>query len=192
MRIGLALDGLLADTAGHFNSWKTRLNDEADSYLLPRWQKLESFWTSLPPFPDVKAYGEMSEEAELVILTERSHTLRPITEAWVRNAGLNATVVFNTIKRYDCRIYSLDFFLDSDVRTLNEFVYDKTVPIFVNRYGGWMFSEEWRIKRMTYSRDLLNTWERINDHRFGPGWMLSKYRAEDSGENSGEISSTNQ
>lgn len=140
-KLGLGVDGLLADTENYFQYYKDNVGSTSDFYLDRKMIKDESFWRSLPPLPDVWEAARRLTEArvEVYALTERHASLVPLTWAWLKVAGFAAItmdqVVPQSLKRYDSRLLNLGVLCDSDLAALRTFVYDETEPVYINRCG---------------------------------------------------------
>lgn len=138
LKIGLALEGLLVDVEKHFDIWKSRQGG-ASSYMDTKVINDESFWASLKPHRDVEVF---KSSEDLYILTERPQKLFLVTRSWLRREGLripDSNIIMQSsgpLKRYDCRLHDLDYFVDSDPEVINGFVHDRCIPIGVTRGRG--------------------------------------------------------
>lgn len=138
MKVGLALDGLLVDIDSAFAG-----KSEASSYLDPSVIRDESFWATLKLAQNVEILREIDE---LFILTPRPHSLLLITRSWLKRNGIiipDENIIMQSsgsLKRYDCRIYDLDYYIDSD-DVLTTFKYDRCIPVGIGRnFPNWIRS----------------------------------------------------
>lgn len=139
MRIGLPLEGVLVDMDAHFHFFAPRAGLEAESRMSRKVLRNESFWSSPKPNEDISEIADLmktlADVDEFYIFTERPVALLPITRSWLTRNGLRipeANIIFASsglLKRYDCRLNKIDYFIDCDYETLNQFTYDRTIPV---------------------------------------------------------------
>lgn len=125
MKLALALDDLLCDTASLDLEWATKLESN--------YKKDESFWAALQPYKDVSTLQKLDETIEVYVLANRPKSFFLVTKAWLRNkCGLSLDkehIVMQAIKRYDCRILGIDALIDSDRHTLEMLSFEQVHPI---------------------------------------------------------------
>lgn len=136
MKIGLALDGLLADTQKARDQWVARLGFE--------FEEDESFWGSLEPYRDIEQAMRLAcSHLDVYVFAERPKTYSLVTRVWIRNhTGINLDkdhLVVPAIKRYDCRLLEIDAFVDSDPAAIENLKIETVRPVrtyYVDRARG--------------------------------------------------------
>lgn len=141
MKVGVALEGLLVNVAEAFTIWQSR-GGNASSYMDPKVVNDESFWASLK----CQQNAEGLNSVDIYVLTERPPRLFLVTRSWLRREGIKVrdeNIIMQSsgaIKRYDCRIHTLDYMIDS-ADTLTSFVYDRCIPIGIgDGFPSWIRS----------------------------------------------------
>lgn len=138
MRVGVSLDGVLADSQSRLAMYAKRLEINTDSLWHPRLISDEPFWAGMTAWPDVPFFIEAIQQGqhELFVLSERPASLLSVTRAWLRRKHLELShdhLVVNSIKRFDCRMLDLDIFIDASSQVIDKFSYDRVQAIQICR-----------------------------------------------------------
>lgn len=162
MRIGLPLEGVLVDMEAHFNFWISRMSFDADSRFSSKMLRQEGFWASPPPLFAVGDIADLmrtlDDVDEFFIFTERPKSLFPVTRSWLQRNNLNVpdeNIVLSStggLKRYDCRLHNIDYFIDCDYEVLATFKHDRTIPVGVgdkSDFPDWMQVHETVVDALT-------------------------------------------
>lgn len=145
MRIGIALEGLLTDMETEFSLWMQRNQGGASSYLDPKVVNDETFWATLRMQANTAL--TMTTDDEIYVLTIRPVKLFLVTRSWLRREGIvvpDENIIMRSggrLKRYDCRLNDIDYFVDSDPEVLESFKFDRCIPVGVGEgFPEWMHS----------------------------------------------------
>jgi 5'(3')-deoxyribonucleotidase len=126
MKVGVALDGLLCDTAQLDAEWSARLG--------PDFIRDETFWGALVPYADAgRGLRTLTVNHQVYVFAERPKAYSLVTRAWIRN-NFNVllgpeNLVMQALKRYDCRLLGIDAFIDSNVRDLENLSVETVRPV---------------------------------------------------------------
>jgi hypothetical protein len=165
LKIGLALEGMITNIEREFEVWKQRSQGGASSYLDPKVVRDETFWATQKAQYNL---SKLNDLGMIYVLTERPPSLLLATRSWLRRNGLGVQdehIIMRSsgrLKRYDCRLHDLDYFVDSERDVLLSFKHDKCVPVSIGeQIAPWIQNYE-TLEALELGPDLRE-WKKWND-----------------------------
>lgn len=168
MRVAIGLEDCIANTSQLFEEWQPRIGSDCDSFFDPQFIRNESFWRAQKPILRGDLIMEALGHAELFVFTGRPPDLLGITRSWLRKYDYRIDddhIVFKTMKRYDCRLNKINYYVDTDLSALEDFVYDATIPVYL---GSGAKINNKRIIPVACEADIGEACVEID---YGNGWI---------------------